>query len=54
MLPKCAGTPVVIFILQIHDRHLEFTGSGVNTASGMMDYDGLAERDITFILFASQ
>lgn len=31
-----------------------FMAEGVKTAWGMIDYDGPAERDITFILFASQ
>lgn len=50
MLSKCVRT----MLWYLFDRHLELTGSGVYTASGIVHYDGLAERDITFILFASQ
>lgn len=47
MLPQMCLNPVVTFIFR-------FMAEGVKTASGMIDYDGPAERDITFILFASQ
>lgn len=47
MLPQMCLNPVVTFIFS-------FMAEGVKTAAGMIDYDGPAERDITFILFASQ
>lgn len=45
---------VVFSFLCLELHPLTMSGLGVNTASGLMDYDGLAERDITFILLASQ
>lgn len=37
MLPKCVGALLWYLLFKITDRHLEFSASGVNTASGMMD-----------------